>query len=218
MAWTTGFVPYVAVGNNIIVEQPKRYFSDNFDRADSTWGAGSNWTSNLYLGIEDNMLNYTSTTDAFASIMYRSPLTTDRMLTAVHLGTVGSSSAWSRFYFRCASNRASGLAVAFRQGSLVLESISNGQTFTPLITLSRTWAEGDYIEAQSGERVDGIEYPNRVIVWVNGIEVIRTTSSVPYGPQRRYMGLGLQRVFFASESIPIDDWMGYDIPDVEPPA
>ena len=217
MSWTTGFVPYVAVGNNIVVSAPKRSFSDNFDRADTTFGIGSNWASSLYMGVEDNMVQYISTSDATAVSMYRSPLTTDRMLTGLRLGPVKSSSAWSRFLFRCTQNRSTGLGVAFRQGSLVLESWS-GSTATPLVTLARTWVTGDRIEAQSGEIVDGVEYPNRVLVFVNGIELIRTDSSVPFGPQRRYMGVGMQRVFFASESIPVDDWFGFDIPDVEPAA
>ncbi|WP_155288359.1 hypothetical protein [Rhodococcoides fascians] len=222
LTWAGSFVPYVAVGNNIVVAQPKRFFEDNFDRADTgALGIGGNWGSNSRVGIRSNDVAYTDTTDGLGTIMYARALTTDYQLHGCRVGLLPNPEqnqvAYAALLFRCTQNRSTGLRVAFRRGSIILQSIANSTTFTNLVSTSRALAVGDSIQAQQGEWVGTTFYPDRVLVFHNGIEIIRTditSATVPYGPQRRYGGLGQERTPFQN-SPRIQDWFESDISDVE---
>ncbi|MDQ0283753.1 hypothetical protein [Rhodococcoides fascians] len=225
VTWTQGFVPYVAVGNNIIVEQPKRYWDDNFDRADSNaFGVGGYWGSNLSIGIRSNEVGYTSTSDGLSAMTYARPLTTDYQLHGLRIGTLPDPTknqvAFSRMYFRCTQNRSTGLCVVWRQGLIGLQTVAS-QTFTNWVTpVPRTIALTDSIQAQQGEWVDEVFYPDRVLVFHNGVEIVRTdvpNSAVPYGPQRRYGALGFERTPFQN-SPRVMDWFEGDITEAEAPA
>ncbi|MFY2788439.1 hypothetical protein [Rhodococcus sp. MALMAid1271] len=222
--YPSGFVPYVAVGNNIVVAQPKRFFEDNFDREDAGGlfsGIGGSWSTSLNVGIRSNDLAYISTSDGIGHAIYTKPLTTDYQLHGCRVGLLPdpgqSQVAFSRMYFRCTQNRSTGLCVAFRQGAIILQSVASQSTFTNLVSTTRTLALTDSIQTQEGEWVDEVFYPDRVLVFHNGVEIIRTdvtNATVPYGPQRRYGGLGLQRTPFQN-SPRIMDWFESDISDVE---
>ncbi|OZF40738.1 hypothetical protein CH296_00330 [Rhodococcus sp. 14-2496-1d] len=220
-AYPSGFVVYVAVGNNIVVAQAKRYFSDNFDREDSggLFGIGGKWSISGALGIRSNDVAFIDTNDGVATALWSSPLTTDKQVHTIHVGsipTVETPAAWARMLFRCAQNRSTGLAVAYRQGTIRLETLSNG-SFSAAITVPATVAQANEITVVDGETVDGVDYLDRVIVYHKGIEIIRTSipsSTVPYGPQRRFAGVGVSRTPFQN-SPRIADWLAYDTPDTE---
>ncbi|MFI7168533.1 hypothetical protein [Rhodococcoides fascians] len=225
LTWTQGFVPYVAVGNNIIVEQPKRFWDDNFDRADSNaFGVGGYWGSNLSIGIRSNEVGYTSTSDGSSVITYARVLTTDHQLHGLRVGTLPDPTkaqvAVSRMLFRCTQNHSTGLCVVWRQGLIGLQTVA-GQTFTNWVTpVTRTIALTDSIQVQQGEWIDEVYYPDRVLVFHNFVEIIRTdvpNSAVPYGPQRRYGALGFERTPFQN-SPRVMDWFEGDITLAEPPA
>lgn len=226
VTWTQGFVPYVAVGNNIIVEQPKRYWEDNFDRPDSNaFGVGGYWGSNSRIGIRSNEVGYTSGSDGIAAMTYSRVLVTDHQLHGLRVGLLPNPSqsqvSLSRMYFRCTQNRSSGLCVVWRQGLIGLQTVANQTTFVDWVSpVTRTIAVADSIQAQQGEWVDEVFYPDRVLVFHNGVEIIRTNippSSVPYGPQRRYGCLGFERTPFQN-SPRVMDWFEGDITLSEPPA
>jgi hypothetical protein len=232
LTWPTypsGFVPYVAVGNNIVVSQPKRFFEDNFDRADSNaFGVGGNWSNSFAAGIQSNELGYTTTSDGKAYALYSKPLTTDYQLHGCRVGLLPDPTkeqvAFTALLFRCTQNRSTGLRVAFRRGAIILQTITSGTTFANLVSTTRTIELTDSIQAQQGEWVDEasgpVFYPDRVLVFHNGVEIIRTdvpSSVVPYGPQRRYGGLGLERTPFQN-SPRVMDWFESDISEVEPAA
>jgi hypothetical protein len=226
LTWTQGFVPYVAVGNNIVVAQPKRFLEDNFDREDAggLLGIGGSWSASTNVGIRSNDLAYITTSDGIGYAMYTKPLTTDYQLHGCRVGLLPDSAqsqvSFAALLFRCTQNRSTGLRVAFRRGSIILQSIANQTNFTNLVSTSRTLAVGDSIQVQQGEWVDEVFYPDRVLVFHNGIEIIRTdvpNSVVPYGPQRRYGGLGQERTPFQN-SPRIQDWFESDISEVEPAA
>ncbi|WP_032402495.1 hypothetical protein [Rhodococcoides fascians] len=226
LTWPTypsGFVPYVAVGNNIVVAQPKRFFEDNFDREDAggLFGIGNSWSTATNVGIRSNDLAYITTSDGKGYALYTKPLTTDYQLHGCRVGLLpdpaDSQVAFSALLFRCTQNRSTGLRVAFRRGAIILQSVANQTTFTNLVSTSRTVALTDSIQAQQGEWVGTTFYPDRVLVFHNGVEIIRTdvtNATVPYGPQRRYGGLGLERTPFQN-SPRIMDWFESDISDVE---
>lgn len=225
LTWTQGFVPYVAVGNNIIVEQPKRFWDDNFDRADSNaFGVGGYWGSNLSIGIRSNEVGYTSTSDGSSVITYARVLTTDHQLHGLRVGTLPDPTktqvAVSRMLFRCTQNHSTGLCVVWRQGLIGLQTVA-GQTYTNWVTpVTRTIALTDSIQVQQGEWIDEVYYPDRVLVFHNFVEIIRTdvpNSVVPYGPQRRYGALGFERTPFQN-SPRVMDWFEGDITLAEPPA
>lgn len=220
--YPSGFVAYVAVGNNIVVAQPKRFFEDNFDREDAggLFGIGGSWSTTTSVGIRSNDLAFISTSDGLGYALYTKPLTTDYQLHGCRVGLLPDSAqsqvAFAALLFRCTQNRSTGLRVAFRRGSIILQSIANRTTFTNLVSTSRTLAVGDSVQAQQGEWVGEVFYPDRVLVFHNGVEIIRTdvtSSTVPYGPQRRYGGLGLERTPFQN-SPRIQDWFEADISDV----
>ncbi|NIL86503.1 hypothetical protein RhoFasGS6_03907 [Rhodococcus fascians] len=228
LTWPTypsGFVPYVAVGNNIVVSQPKRFFEDNFDRADSNvFGVGGKWSNSLGIGIRANDLAYTTDSDGSGYALYSQPLTTDYQLHGCRVGLLPDPEkaqvAFSALMFRCTQNRSTGLRVAFRRGAIILQTIVDQTTFSNLVSTTRPIAVTDSIQAQQGEWVNEVFYPDRVLVFHNGVEIIRTDvppSVVPYGPQRRYGGLGLQRTPFQN-SPRIMDWFESDISEVEPAA
>lgn len=229
LTWT-GFVPWVAIGNNIVVVQPKRFFEDNFDRDDSggLFGIGGSWSISGNVGIRSNDLAFISGTDGLGYALYTRPLTTDYQLHGCRVGLLPdpaqSQVSFAALLFRCTQNRSTGLRVAFRRGAIILQSIANQTNFTNLVSTSRTLAVGDSIQAQQGEWVDEpsgpVFYPDRVLVFHNGIEIIRTdvtAATVPYGPQRRYGGLGQERTPFQN-SPRIQDWFESDISEVEPAA
>ncbi|OZE04323.1 hypothetical protein CH249_25650 [Rhodococcus sp. 05-2255-3B1] len=222
-AYPSGFVAYVAVGNNIVVAQPKRFFEDNFDREDAggLFGIGGSWSTTTSVGIRSNDLAFISTSDGLGYALYTKPLTTDYQLHGCRVGLLPDSAqsqvAFAALLFRCTQNRSTGLRVAFRRGAIILQSIANRTNFTNLVSTSRTLAVGDSIQAQQGEWVGTTFFPDRVLVFHNGIEIIRTdvtSSTVPYGPQRRYGGLGQERTPFQN-SPRIQDWFESDISDVE---
>ncbi|MFI7172289.1 hypothetical protein [Rhodococcoides fascians] len=236
LTWPTypsGFVPYVAVGNNIVVAQPKRYFSDDFDRAD-TGGfvfMGGSWSESGSIGIRTNDVSYTSTSNGTASALWSRPLTTDRQVHLIHIGATtvyATPSAKSRVMFRCAQNRASGLAVSFMEGAIQLETVTVTGTFGTTLTftprgaaISRSLVTGDELAIFDGI-VDGsgVDHPETVVVTYKGVEIIRTdvpNSEVPFGPQRRYGGVAVQRTSFQN-SPRIADWIEFDVPDVETPT
>ncbi|OZE92445.1 hypothetical protein CH298_02615 [Rhodococcoides fascians] len=233
VTWPTypsGFVVYVAVGNNIVVAQPKRFWEDNFDREDAggLFGIGGSWSIVGSIGIRSNDLAFISDTDGKASAIYTKPLTTDYQLHGCRVGLLPDSTqnqvSFAALLFRCTQNRSTGLRVAFRRGAIILQSIANQTNFTNLVSTSRTLAVGDSIQAQQGEWVDEpsgpVFYPDRVLVFHNGIEIIRTdvtSATVPYGPQRRYGGLGQERTPFQN-SPRVMDWFESDISEVEPAA
>lgn len=222
-AYPSGFVPYVAVGNNIVVAQPKRYYSDNGDRADTSVfpNIGDNWSikgplqsSGLY--IRSNAFAWSGGDNGVNTALYRSPLTTDKAYSTIHLGAPASATAttaWSRFLMRSNSNCTSGIAFAFKVGAMELQNMTAYNTFTTQIPLSRAWAVGDKIDMQVGTDAN----VNEVIVWHNDIEIVRTVMTQTSGPGFRYGGIGVSRTPFQS-SPPILDWLMYDIPDVEPAA
>lgn len=224
ISWADGFVVYVAIGNNIVVAQPKRVWDDTFDREDSggLFGIGNSWSGSTNVGIRDNELGYITDSDGLGYQLYSKPLTTEYQLHRIRVGllplTDRAQSALSRLYFRCTQNRSTGLCVAFRQGLIVLQTVSGQTTFANVTpNVSRTLATGDTIEVQQGEKVDGVYYPDRVLVRHNGIEIIRTdvpSATVPYGPQRRYGALGFQRTPFQN-SPRVMDWVEADISDIE---
>lgn len=223
--YPSGFVVYVAVGNNIVVAQPKRFWDDNFDREDAggLFGIGGSWSTSLNVGIRSNDLAFISSSDGLGYAIYTKPLTTDYQLHGCRVGLLPdagqSQVAFAALLFRCTQNRSTGLRVAFRRGAIILQSIANQTTFTNLVSTSRTLALTDSIQAQQGEWVDDVFYPDRVLVFHNGVEIIRTdvtNATVPYGPQRRYGGLGQERTPFQN-SPRIQDWFEGDISDVETP-
>lgn len=224
LTWGSTFVPYVAVGNNIVVAQAKRFFEDNFDREDAggLFGIGGSWSTSTNVGIRSNDLAYITTSDGRGHAIYTKPLTTDYQLHGCRVGLLPDSGqsqvAFAALLFRCSQNRSTGLRVAFRQGAIILQSIASQSTFTNLVSTTRTVAVADSIQAQQGEWVDEVFYPDRVLVFHNGIEIIRTdvtNATVPYGPQRRYGGLGLERTPFQN-SPRVMDWFEADVSDVEP--
>ncbi|MDV8022250.1 hypothetical protein [Rhodococcus sp. IEGM 1330] len=220
--YPSGFVVYVAVGNNIVVAQAKRYHSDNFDRDDAggLFGIGGKWSVSGALGIRSNEVAFTDTNDGNATALWSSPLTTDKQVHTIHVGSipaVETPNAWARVLFRCTQNRSSGLALGWRQGSIQLQVITNGGGYAPAVTITAVVNLGDEITVQQGEIVDDVFYPERVLVFHKGIEVIRTniaSSTVPYGPQRRFAGVGVSRTPFQN-SPRIADWLSYDVPDTE---
>ncbi|WP_032376713.1 hypothetical protein [Rhodococcoides fascians] len=221
--YPSGFVPYVAVGNNIVVAQPKRFFEDNFDREDAggLFGIGNSWSTATNVGIRSNDLAYITTSDGKGYALYTKPLTTDYQLHGCRVGLLPDPAdpqvAYAALLFRCTQNRSTGLRVAFRRGSIILQSIANQTTFTNIVPTTRTLVVGDSIQAQQGEWVGEVFYPDRVLVFHNGIEIIRTdvtNATVPYGPQRRYGGLGMERTPFQN-SPRVQDWFESDISTVE---
>jgi hypothetical protein len=224
LLWDDGFVPYVAVGNNIVVAQPKRYFADNGDRADTPAlfpNIGDNWlvngplqSSGIY--IRSNAFAWSGGDNGVNTALYRSPLTTDKAYSTIHLGVPASATAttaFSRFIMRSNSTCKSGIAFAFKVGSMELQIMTAYSTFATHLVLSRTWAVGDKIDMQVGTDAN----VNEVIVWHNDIEIFRTVMTQNSGPGYRYGGIGVSRTPFQS-SPSILDWLMYDIPDVEPPS
>lgn len=229
VVWSGSFVPYVAIGNNIVVAQDKRNFEDNFDRADTnaSGGVGANWSVNSFnIGIRTNAVAYTSGSDGSAVAMYKSPLTTDRIAVSFHHGNPepgqGAPNALSRVLFRARSDKSSGLALSFRKGLVTLDEVTSGNTYTRVLAppVQPVLVDGGRFDITCGELVDGVENPEMVTVWYNDVQILRTEvpfSVVEYGPARRYLGLFVQRTPFQS-SIRINDWYAYDVPDPELPS
>lgn len=222
MTWSEGFVPYVAVGNNIIVTPTKRYLSDNYDRddtSDARNGLGRSWSRaqtgmgliNLTDGVKvyQNAIVWRGAGDGSAEHTWSTALTTDKVLGRIHIGTPAAT-AWSRALVRKGSD--TGIGIGFRQGSITIDVRSGFNSYATAITASRTLAFNDLIEYQIGTDAN----PNEIYVWHNGFEVIHTTGvTAPIGPGKRYCGVFLQRTP-NNNSTAILDWETYDIPDVEP--
>ena len=235
LSWASGTVPYVAIGNNILEVPNKRNLSDNFDRPDTSaavgipplgpgWSArrtGPGLTSTSGMKIRDNAAVWNGDDDGRMESTQTSPLTTEHVLSYVHIGDP-KPTAYSHMFIASNATGTSGLKVAWRKDGIGLWK-KTGMTYpaadvlVPLV--ARTLAYGDSIELQLGEYVDDVFYPDVVLVRHNGAEIIRTTVStavVPRGAGRRYVGCGVHRAPFQS-STPILDWTAYDVPDTELP-
>lgn len=223
LLWDDGFVAYVAVGNNIVVAHPKRYFADDGDRADTSTfpSIGENWTikgppqtSGIF--IKKNAFTWSGGDNGYNTAIYHSPLTTDKAYSTIHLGppiSATATTAESRFLLRSNSTYTSGITFAFKVGSMELQNMTAYNTFTTHLAISRTWVAGDKIDMQVGTDTN----VNEVIVWHNDVEIMRTVMTQNSGPGFRYGGIGVRRAPFQN-SPSILDWLMYDIPDVEPPV
>ena len=235
LAWTTGTVPYVAIGNNILEIPNKRNLSDNFDRPDTSaiigvaplgpgWSArrtGPGITAMSGMKIRDNAAVWSGDDDGRSENTQTTPLTTEHVLSYVHIGDP-KPTAYSHFFIASNATGTSGIKVAWRRDEISLWK-KTGMTYPSGDSLTapvaRTLAYGDSIELQLGEWVDNVFFPDVVLVRHNGAEIIRVNvpdTLVPRGAGKRYVGCGVHRAPFQS-STPILDWQAFDIPDVEMP-